>query len=48
MLVGVLTGGNETIANWNVIPTDYLNQVMQDDFDASVDQVSGQGDLTQQ
>ncbi|EMX0619512.1 autotransporter outer membrane beta-barrel domain-containing protein [Escherichia coli] len=45
VLVGVLTGGNETIANWNVIPTDYLNQVMQDDFDASVDQVSGQGPL---
>ncbi|MWU71402.1 autotransporter outer membrane beta-barrel domain-containing protein, partial [Escherichia coli] len=26
---------------WNVIPTDYLNQVMQDDFDAPVDFVSG-------
>ncbi|EIQ1940981.1 autotransporter outer membrane beta-barrel domain-containing protein, partial [Escherichia coli] len=45
VLVGVLTGGNETIANWNVIPTDYLNQVMQDDFDAPVDLVSGQGPL---
>ncbi|WP_274538612.1 S6 family peptidase, partial [Escherichia coli] len=41
VLVGVLTGGNETIANWNVIPTDYLNQIMQDDFDAPVDFVSG-------
>ncbi|HHN6585576.1 TPA: S6 family peptidase [Escherichia coli] len=25
VLVGVLTGDNEKIANWNVIPTDYLN-----------------------
>ncbi|WP_283950781.1 hypothetical protein [Escherichia coli] len=41
VLVGVLTGDNEKIANWNVIPTDYLNQVMQDDFDAPVDFVSG-------
>ena len=30
---------------WNVIPTDYLNQVMQDDFDAPVDFVSGLGPL---
>ncbi|ENY3562576.1 S6 family peptidase, partial [Escherichia coli O54:H45] len=45
VLVGVLTTGNDTIINWNVIPTDYLNQVMQEDFDAPVDQVSGQGPL---
>ncbi|EJK7328142.1 autotransporter outer membrane beta-barrel domain-containing protein [Escherichia coli] len=45
VLVGVLTGGDDTIANWNVIPTDYLNQVMQDDFDAPVDLVSGKGPL---
>ncbi len=45
VLVGVLTGGNETIANWNVIPTDYLNQVIQDDFDAPVNPTSGQGTL---
>ncbi|AUM10872.1 S6 family peptidase [Escherichia coli] len=45
VLVGVLTGGNETIANWNVIPADYLNQVMQDDFDTPVDLVSGQSPL---
>ena len=30
---------------WNVISTDYLNQVMQDDFDAPVDFVSGLGPL---
>ncbi|HDL7822267.1 TPA: autotransporter outer membrane beta-barrel domain-containing protein [Yersinia enterocolitica] len=45
VLIGVLTGGNDTIANWNVIPIDYLNQVMQDDFDAPVNQTSGQGPL---
>lgn len=45
VLVGVMTGGNETIANWNVIPADYLNQVMQDDFDTPVDLVSGQSPL---
>ena len=30
---------------WNAISTDYLNQVMQDDFDAPVDFVSGLGPL---
>ncbi|EQA0898881.1 autotransporter outer membrane beta-barrel domain-containing protein [Escherichia coli] len=45
VLVGVLTTGNDTIINWNVIPTDYLNQVMQEDFDAPVDLVSGQAPL---
>lgn len=46
VLIGVLTGGNETIANWNVIPIDYLNQVMQEDFDAPVNQTSEQGPLS--
>lgn len=45
VLVGVLTGGNEKIANWNVIRTDFLSQVMQDDFDSPVNLISGQGPL---
>ncbi|STO53354.1 serine protease (autotransporter) [Escherichia coli] len=30
---------------WDVIPTDYLSQVIQDDFDSPVNPVSGQGPL---
>jgi serine protease autotransporter len=46
VIVAVLrayAGINGATNLWDVIPTDYLNQVMQDDFDAPVDLISGQG-----
>ncbi|WP_250668501.1 S6 family peptidase [Escherichia coli] len=45
VLVGVLIGGNEKIATWNVIRTDFLSQVMYEDFDSPVNLTSGQGPL---
>lgn len=48
VIVAVLrayAGINGATNRWNVISTDYLNQVMQDDFDAPVDFVSGLGPL---
>lgn len=41
VLVGVLSTGNNTIINWSVIPTEFLSQVMQDDFDTPVTFSSG-------
>lgn len=45
VLVGVLSTGNNTYINWVVIPTDFLSQVMQEDFDSPVNLTSGQGPL---
>ena len=48
VIVAVLrayAGINGATNLWDVIPTDYLNQVMQDDFDAPVNLISGQGPL---
>lgn len=48
VIVGVLrsyAGPKGATSWWNVIPTDYLNKVMQEDFDAPVTAISGQGPL---
>ncbi|HCX4216732.1 TPA: S6 family peptidase, partial [Escherichia coli] len=48
VIVGVITGytGLHGVTNlWSGIPTDYLNKVMQEDFDAPVTAISGQGPL---
>ena len=48
VIVGVLrsyAGLKGATSWWNVIPTDYLNKVMQEDFDAPVTAISGQGPL---
>lgn len=45
VLVGVLSTGNNTIINWNVIPTYFLSQVMQEDFDSPVNLTSGKEPL---
>ncbi|MCQ0124525.1 S6 family peptidase, partial [Escherichia coli] len=48
VIVGVLrayAGLKGATSWWNVIPTDYLNKVMKEDFDAPVTAISGQGPL---
>ncbi|HHH6703643.1 TPA: S6 family peptidase, partial [Escherichia coli] len=48
VIVGVITGytGLHGVTNlWSGIPTDYLNKVMQEDFDAPVTAISGHGPL---
>ena len=49
VIVGVLrsyAGLKGATSWWNVIPTDYLNKVMKEDFDTPVTALSGQGSLS--